>query len=482
MILSLVLLQLLATFVSTQAISGVFTEFNSLTWENGGGYPYASPSSPSWMAKLGWKIDGSTMNSGDTFTLDMPCVFKFPTTQTSVDLKVGSTSYATCTFSIADILLSSSQLNCVLLSAVQDSTSATGTLTFPVAFNVGGSASSNDVSCASRFQDGVNTVTFKDGSNTLSTQATFQKGVDSDPNKIIYHARTLPMLNKMQHSLAAGNCASGYSTGTLGIKIINNSGQVDCANIHAAISNSLNDWYLPKSVSSSFSFTTTCSSSGYSISYQNVPAGYRVFIDALVSIVVGGDNTVQYLNKYVCSGSTVNNDNSLNVEWKNYQNNVAGSNGQEVVVITETWTGSTTHLTTKTHNSDDPTITVIVDVPIPTITITTTYIGVSTSYTTHTVTPGETASVIEYEPVHTTTTETSCWESDTNGVTTIIKSSLATDTVLYLTPCTTELPPTTQVTSATTTEFTSDDSLSTSSTEQSSTTKSIKYCKRKRRV
>ena len=35
--------------------------------------------------------------------------------------------------------------------------------------------------------------------------------------------------------------------------------------------------------SESFSYTKSCSSFGISITYQNVPAGYRPFIDAYIS-------------------------------------------------------------------------------------------------------------------------------------------------------------------------------------------------------
>ena len=34
----------------------------------------------------------------DTFTLNMPCVFKYTTSQTSVDLTADGVKYATCQF------------------------------------------------------------------------------------------------------------------------------------------------------------------------------------------------------------------------------------------------------------------------------------------------------------------------------------------------------------------------------------------------
>ncbi|EGW35379.1 uncharacterized protein SPAPADRAFT_146555, partial [Spathaspora passalidarum NRRL Y-27907] len=435
MFLSLIFLQILLTFAAAKEISGVFTSFNSLKWRKGANYRYASPAFPSWIAELGWKIDGSKMSAGDTFTLTMPCVFKFTTTQVSVNLKVGNTIYATCRFAPGDILLPTSELKCSLSDTVKQSTSAHGTMSFPLTFNVGGSALDTDVKCGETFTSGVNTVSFSDGDNVVSTTVNFEGGVDTNPDRIAYNARVVPSVNKLQHQVLGGKCGAGYSSGVLGITMLYGTGSIDCSSIHAAISNSLNDWYFPKSIETDFSYTTKCSATSFIINYKNIPAGYRVFIDTLVSSAVGVKHKIRYTNRYKCANSPYIIDNSETVQWQPYCNDVAGANGKEVELVTETWTGSTTLVYTKPFKTHDPTITIVVDVPIPTITYTTTYTGISTSYTTYTVTPGETASVVEYEPVHATTSEVSCWETDSTATTTIIVSTRATDTVLVITPC-----------------------------------------------
>ncbi|KAI5906192.1 Agglutinin-like protein 3, partial [Candida parapsilosis] len=111
----------------TQAaeISNVFQSFDSLTWENGASYRYRTPLTPSWIAQLSWKILGSNVKPGDTFTLNMPCVFKFTTTQESIDLDVGDTVYATCRFEPGDLVVAYSQLKCTASDNVKDSTDAT---------------------------------------------------------------------------------------------------------------------------------------------------------------------------------------------------------------------------------------------------------------------------------------------------------------------------------------------------------------------
>ena len=56
---------------------------------------------------------------------------------------------------------------------------------------------------------------------------------------------------------------------------------IDCSTIHVGITNGLNSWNMPVS-SESFSYTKTCTPNSFIITYENVPAGYRPFIDSYV--------------------------------------------------------------------------------------------------------------------------------------------------------------------------------------------------------
>ncbi|EGW31728.1 uncharacterized protein SPAPADRAFT_140483, partial [Spathaspora passalidarum NRRL Y-27907] len=380
---------------SAEQVSGIFTSFDSLVWEKAANYAFASPAYPSWIATLSWKFKGTEVSSGDTFSLTLPCVFKFTTSQTTVSLNVGSTNYATCTFNPGDIVVSFSQLECVFLDSVTSSTDAHGSINFPVAFNVGGSALSTDLQDSTCFSDGENSVSFYDGDNKLTTQASFSGGSTDDPNKITYINRVVPSLNKQQQYLLGGNCPSGYKSGSIGMQIRNSGSSIDCDSIHMAITNSLNDWYLPQNADVDFSFTYTCSSSSFIVNYQNIPAGYRPFIDALFEVSNGVSVSVNYVNNYICTSSSTTTNNGKTITWSAYENNVAGGNGEAVEVVTSTYTGSTTEISTMPFvSSHDQTKTIVVNVPIPTVTTTTTYVGVSTSFTTKTATPGSTATVI----------------------------------------------------------------------------------------
>ena len=79
------LLLLYLTVSTAKTITGVFNSFNSLTWANAANYGYQTPETPTWTAVLGWSLNSTTADAGDTFTLIMPCVFKFITSQTSVE-------------------------------------------------------------------------------------------------------------------------------------------------------------------------------------------------------------------------------------------------------------------------------------------------------------------------------------------------------------------------------------------------------------
>ncbi|EGW31729.1 uncharacterized protein SPAPADRAFT_140900, partial [Spathaspora passalidarum NRRL Y-27907] len=446
----------LATATADQ-VSGIFTSFDSLVWQKAANYPFAGPAYPSWISTLSWAIKGTDVSPGDTFTLTLPCVFKFTTSQTTVSLSVGSTNYATCTFNPGDVVVAFSQLQCVVSDSVTPSTDAHGTINFPVAFNVGGSALSTDLQDSTCFADGTNTVSYYDGDNKLSTSVQFTGGYNGSPSQIIYTNRVVPSLNKQQHMVIAGDCPAGYRSGSLGIQIANSGPKIDCSSIHIAITNALNAWYLPENADTDFSYTYSCSTTSFTINYQNIPAGYRPFIDTLVSVATGSSITTTYVNNYVCANSILTTNNGKTVSWGNYDNNVVGGNGQAVEVVTHTYTGSTTQVSTMPFDSTkDQTKTIVVDVPVPTTTVTSTYIGVSTSFTTHSASPGSTATVIEYDPVHTTITVSTCSPQSGSSITFVRRAEPgATDTVYVYTgecPVThTEVETTTEATTESTT-------------------------------
>ncbi|EMG46020.1 Agglutinin-like protein, putative, partial [Candida maltosa Xu316] len=326
MILSIIFLVAILGNVQSAQISGVFTSFNSLVWQKASSsYTYSGPSLPTWMATLGWTLDGATARPGDTFTLIMDCTYKFVTDQTSINLVADGTNFATCAMNSGAEFLSFSSLQCTITNALTSNTRAYGTVTVPIAFNVGGSGSSVNLHGASCFKAGTNQVTFQDGNNKISTQVNFQAS-DETASNFISNLRLIPSLNQLLSYALAPSCPSGYNSGTLGFYRSDSSFSIDCSSINAGISNAINDWNFPET-SASFSYTTSCSSSSFSISYQNIPAGFRPFISSLISV----PSTSRSINMYytvrnTCSDRSTRNS-SPSKTWNYYANSNAIANG-----------------------------------------------------------------------------------------------------------------------------------------------------------
>ena len=432
----LFLFTLWAAVVSAAQVSGVFTGFPSLVWQAGGNYYKPLPEFSSWVATLDWAIQGSKFKAGDTFTLHMPCVFQFTANTPTVQLKVNNDVYATCNFYSGEIITTYSELQCTMSDLVNDQTDVSGTLTVPMFFNTGLTANAVDLTNAKCFKAGDNTVTFTDGNNEISTNVNFNGGQmlgPLDPNNIIVGSRFVPSLNTLQHFLAAGKCDNGYTSGTLGITVDNTN--LDCSTLQAQITLQLNDWFFPES-SQNFNFQTTCTGNTFTATYNNVPAGFRPFIDIMGSAPSGNNGfIVHYTNDYFCNGDPTVHSNGQGVNWGQPQNTDSGSDGNAAVVTTRTWTGSTTRVTTLPYNTaPGNTKTIEVDVPIPTTTVTSTWTGTNTVTTTKTATPGGTASVIVEVPTPATTITNTWTGSGTTTTTVPPASSGGTETVIVDVP------------------------------------------------
>ncbi|KHC31926.1 hypothetical protein MGQ_04822, partial [Candida albicans P76067] len=432
MIQQFTLLFLYLSFATAKAITGIFNSIDSLTWSNAGNYAFKGPGYPTWNAVLGWSLDGTSANPGDTFILNMPCVFKFTASQKSVDLTADGVKYATCQFYSGEEFTTFSSLKCTVNNNLRSSIKALGTVTLPIAFNVGGTGSSVDLEDSKCFTAGTNTVTFNDGSKKLSIAVNFEKST-VDQSGYLTTSRFMPSLNKIATLYVAPQCENGYTSGTMGFSTSYGDVAIDCSNVHIGISKGVNDWNHPVT-SESFSYTKSCSSFGISITYQNVPAGYRPFIDAYISPSDNNQYQLSYKNDYTCVDDYWQHA-PFTLKWTGYKNSDAGSNGIVIVATTRTVTDSTTAVTTLPFNpSVDKTKTIEILQPIPTTTITTSYVGVTTSYSTKTAPIGETATVIVDVPYHTTTTVTSKWTGTITTTTTRTNPTDSIDTVVVQVP------------------------------------------------
>ena len=435
-----ILLFISLTVSTAKTITGVFNSFDSLTWTRSVEYVYKGPETPTWNAVLGWSLNSTTADPEDTFNLILPCVFKFITTQTSVDLTADGVSYATCDFNAGEEFTTFSSLSCTVNSVSVSYARVSGTVKLPITFNVGGTGSSVDLADSKCFTAGKNTVTFMDGDTKISTTVDFDASPVS-PSGYITSSRIIPSLNKLSSLFVVPQCENGYTSGIMGF-VASNGATIDCSNVNIGISKGLNDWNFPVS-SESFSYTKTCTSTSITVEFQNVPAGYRPFVDAYISAENIDKYTLTYANEYTCeNGNTVVD--PFTLTWWGYKNSEADSDGDVIVVTTRTVTDSTTAVTTLPFNpSVDKTETIEILQPIPTTTITTSYIGISTSYETLTGTIGGTATVIVDTPYHITATVTNFWTGSITTTTTYTNPTGSIDTVIVQIP----LPdPTTTIT------------------------------------
>lgn len=274
----------------------------------GGGYAYTDgPELSSWLNTLSWGIDGSQVNAGDTFTLKLLCTFNFITSSPIVDLKVGDNVYATCIFNPGYVTVPYSSMECTASNNVTPQTRATGTVSFAVTYNAGGSGGASDLQDSTCFTTGINTITYEDGPNKISYAVNMNGGIGSqnayNPSDLAYWSMLLPDINMQQNYVLAGDCPGGYTSGVLGLKVIGQ--DMDCDSIHSLISDSFNPWYFPTSTSTNFQYTTTCNpTDGVTMTFLNVPAGFRPFVDGLATLAKGS-YTVQYTNKYTCTNGNI---------------------------------------------------------------------------------------------------------------------------------------------------------------------------------
>ena len=122
----------------------------------------------------------------------------------------------------------------------------------------------------------------------ISIDVDFEK-TNEDASGFFIASRLIPSINKVSITYVAPQCANGYTSGAMGFIVLTGDTTIDCSNVHVGITKGLNDWNFPVS-SDSLSYNKTCSSTGISITYENVPAGYRPFLTYILWCQARTDN------------------------------------------------------------------------------------------------------------------------------------------------------------------------------------------------
>ena len=431
----LYLLYLLALFttVISKEVTGVFNQFNSLIWSYTYRARYEEISTLTAKAQLEWALDGTIASPGDTFTLVMPCVYKFMTYETSVQLTANSIAYATCDFDAGEDTKSFSSLKCTVTDELTEDTSVFGSVILPIAFNVGGSGSKSTITDSKCFSSGYNTVTFFDGNNQLSTTANFLPRRELAFGLVVSQRLSMS-LDTMTNFVMSTPCFMGYQLGKLGFTSNDDDFEIDCSSIHVGITNEINDWSMPVS-SVPFDHTIRCTSRALYIEFKTIPAGYRPFVDAIVQIPTTEPFFVKYTNEFACVNGIYTSIPFTSFFSQPILYDEALAIGADLVRTTSTVIGSITRTTTLPFISRlQKTKTILVLEPIPTTTVTTSHHGFDTWYYTKKATIGDTATVFIDVPQHTATTLTTYWQESSTATTTYFDDIDLVDTVIVKIP------------------------------------------------
>ena len=229
-------------------------------------------------ASLGWRITTGEASSGDTFDIIMPGVFRTKFGEQQLRLVVDDTTYALCDAWDGSYITDYSSLLCTVTSAVNTDRdiTATGVATFDFVFGAGGSSRSSDLYEASLYHAGTNTINW----SGLSTTVDFVGGPffnENDNDGLIYYARSTPQLNE-QLCVLSGSCPDGI---TSGYTVVTFENFYDCSQFSVKMTKDLNDFYLPESYEDVPQLQVICQSGRVVARFEDVPAGYRVFLQGL---------------------------------------------------------------------------------------------------------------------------------------------------------------------------------------------------------
>ncbi|SCU92272.1 LANO_0E00210g1_1 [Lachancea nothofagi CBS 11611] len=376
-----------------------------------------------WDASVGLTItDSMNAQPGDTFTLDIPDVYKVygASGTDSFTISSAGSELAQCSVFSGMSLTTDSRVTCTItnqnINQMASAGDVSGSVTLPFIFSVGGSAYQADLDAASAFEPGTQTVTWNEMPATVSFAAgptytpSLADGYDSatDPT---YYLRT--SMNSEIQTYFVGSQCSGGSVAHEMIQITyagasRNDAQtgqlVSCSDVQIMISNDFNSWMMPQNAQPApSSVSYTCQDNTVTIDAKSVPAGYRVFVAGNQKPSTSGNPitlTNQYQDNVTCSdGSTQNKTFSIRTQLQ-----LAAASGvyQPFVISTSTYAGDATTITTTVV---DGTQNYIILKPTPRTTVTKTYDG--TAVTTRTLSHESDATFITVEvdlPTRTKTT------------------------------------------------------------------------------
>ena len=421
----LVLWIILPCFAGAAEVYGVFT-----------GMSLMSPEFPSngVYTTLRWDLPAGKYAAGDTFKLELPCVYIRVLADT-IYLVADGVKYGRCDDVTRVPWMSTlSTYSCKLLPPVNDKVSVRGIVYFPMLYSIGGPLDEAGMSCAKKYKVGSNTLTWSDGKNDLTATMTLGSTERFDTLVGFMQRRDIKDITTLAWT-SRNFCSGGYKSITMTEDISGNT--LDCKNSHANAINHWNDWFRPTS-KLSMSGTLSCSTTKYTATFTDVPAGSRVAIFAKFNSPGDAVITLKPEVRYICAGSTKEETVLDNRKFTHVAETAPVAYGDIITTVTNTYTGSVTRTSTMlaAETSGDRTITVEVDIPTPTTTITSTWTGTETTTITRTATSGGTNTIVIVRPTPVTTLTTTGTNTVETTITETAASSGGTNTVIVVKPTT----------------------------------------------
>lgn len=302
----LLLWALFSVFITptlAKTVDGVFNSINSIQIYQGDGYPFDF-----YKVNVGWKITQSqNVQTGDTFTLNMPNVFEVRLTSANgflsyFDIVLDNGQHiASCTFDQAGGKASSTSVNCQVTADISGYSSLTGTLDFDIIFDGGGRIETT--SAASRWTSGQNTITFN---NNLSKTVNFNT---PNINGAQFISRYTMKNDIFYYYLAPSTLCSGngISSGTFTFTVSEGPGgefgKLTQSLTETYSTNNLSPFGYPKSYSALSGGSSVYSSNGRVLTrtFNSIPAGDRFWFSGFSAYTyLSGTFSVNYDLRVTC--------------------------------------------------------------------------------------------------------------------------------------------------------------------------------------
>ncbi|ODV75650.1 uncharacterized protein CYBJADRAFT_171555, partial [Cyberlindnera jadinii NRRL Y-1542] len=266
---------LAASYVCAKEVDGVFTSVNRISKSSDSQTSTQIPFD--WYdVEVGWTIDTSKIETGDTFSLTMPYVYQVRILNNGIlstyfDITSDDKTIASCDVDNAGGRSLETTITCTLTADLSSYTTFSGTADFLIVFDAGGRTET--IESAKKWTSGSNVVTFN---GDLSSQVSFS-GINTSGRQFISRI-TMRGDTFYYYAAPAQLCRGGaISSGTFTFEIENDGYELKLEDVEAYYTNQFNSFGFPTSYSNLAITSKTLSSNKrrVTIEFGAIPAGSR---------------------------------------------------------------------------------------------------------------------------------------------------------------------------------------------------------------